>query len=958
MPFPTSLTAPQYTDLRNVRYNVSQFVAICPNTIVFQALVNQATFAPSFAQVLFDNVTVGAYTDIKQGMTVYIGTTDLQEATFVGRVRLVPTSTVLYINETSAALADNMTITVIDDRRLWDRAQRVDVATKVRFKDWSLTYQQIAPTIYNLQSSYVLVTTGVSASIALAPLAKTHVPSATISTWAWDVDDGTITVGNSSTQDITVSFPTGHRWVRLTVTDSGGRTNFIDVDLFCGDPRTASWSLQNAKDVDIRSDGTGYNATFTAWANVANVLDNTRVTIFNVERYSTSTTPIVANIDCVGYLRSESNNTSGDAIIAQRKEVSFTVEGFGAQLANLQLPGISALDKASPAIWGEINDPTPPRFVAYALIYHTTLTNLCSVQFGVNDDNYVFLDLSAEGTGALDSVNACYEQINGRANIAASGEFLFTRNANYLSASERNALTTVADVETQDILAFTIDREYGYTVGQILAGFGGYNTTSRVVRAYSAKAPAEASLGAQEGQQLNSQILIANQTDLQNRTEAGQRGGDHLAYINTKPRLEITFRDGWWWVTPANNQWYSFDVAITDNLRDLVYTDSIRWLCVGVNYRTDNKTGRRTVTASFELETQGRSSQVLVSLIPSVAVLDLPVMPVMPDYPFFPPNPNINAFDDNGFDFPINGDDLSNLQPFPTPAFPPVGQSGCRTISFSAQKTTNTGSGFTLQNTELYTITIKGDTEVSGDSWYIEYDFTAGQQGWAIVKNVAGDDTAVYTGGIGFTRVFDVAGQGRSETRAYLDIGNFTVTTVQVDYNTSAGADNLAVRYQTAAEVGSSEGNTAQNAFSGTAASGDNTLEVNLTFATQGRIRVDLNQEGADVTLTFRRARLFGVGTPPTGATVFAAQRADAFYYNYQNNDGEALLLPGGSGVLQDNFNISVPQPYNPNHEYTYEHTGVGLPIAFRFVGLSGETPSNTPFFVTICGAGAGSVTT
>jgi hypothetical protein len=58
---------------------------------------------------------------------------------------------------------------------------------------------------------------------------------ATITTYAWDVEDGTITVGTSSSPSITATFPLGFRYVHLTVTDSNGKTHTTHVPVLVYD---------------------------------------------------------------------------------------------------------------------------------------------------------------------------------------------------------------------------------------------------------------------------------------------------------------------------------------------------------------------------------------------------------------------------------------------------------------------------------------------------------------------------------------------------------------------------------------------------------------------------------------------------------------------------------------------------------------------------------------------------
>lgn len=49
---------------------------------------------------------------------------------------------------------------------------------------------------------------------------------------AWDVKDGTITVGTAASERITATFPPGFRWVDLTVTDSNGATHTKHIPVF------------------------------------------------------------------------------------------------------------------------------------------------------------------------------------------------------------------------------------------------------------------------------------------------------------------------------------------------------------------------------------------------------------------------------------------------------------------------------------------------------------------------------------------------------------------------------------------------------------------------------------------------------------------------------------------------------------------------------------------------------
>jgi hypothetical protein len=136
-------TAPEKALVRTKAQWSRLFLAGLENPpIVFQALINVA-FVPAdmdmLAAVAYDGVHYGAYTDIIPGMTVWFGTDwglyDLGQ----GRVRKTPTSSVLYIGETSELnLTNNMYITVVDEFLLWQR--HVKFVDETPFMDYDIGY--------------------------------------------------------------------------------------------------------------------------------------------------------------------------------------------------------------------------------------------------------------------------------------------------------------------------------------------------------------------------------------------------------------------------------------------------------------------------------------------------------------------------------------------------------------------------------------------------------------------------------------------------------------------------------------------------------------------------------------------------------------------------------------------------------------------------------------------------
>ena len=81
-----ALTNDQYAYWESLPQDFPMYLYIHSPATVFAAQVNQTVFSYPLMQIAFDNVTTGSYTDIKEGMTVLIGTSAGLDN--LGRVRV------------------------------------------------------------------------------------------------------------------------------------------------------------------------------------------------------------------------------------------------------------------------------------------------------------------------------------------------------------------------------------------------------------------------------------------------------------------------------------------------------------------------------------------------------------------------------------------------------------------------------------------------------------------------------------------------------------------------------------------------------------------------------------------------------------------------------------------------------------------------------------------------------
>lgn len=654
MPFSSALTSDQLEALRgtasvNPAYAASEYAIFCPNTVVFKALVNGAPTGTSYAQLTFDTVTTGAYTDIVVGQTVLVGSdSDIRNATFVGRVRKAPTSSILYVNETSASLLDNANIWVINDFRVWDRLARQSGSTQ--FKDYDLTFTTPAPLIYGLQSAYAGiadVTTDVL-TLSFAPNALPITSGATINgaTWVWTVPSGmAITVGNSTTQNITAEFDAGFAsWVSVQVNDSNGKTGVFHF--FVG---VVASDLSNVINLNIvpggiQGDENGWTAGVEAFAGIDTMLDNTLVVLFDVERYNGAETNILSNVKLVGRIRKESNSTASDPTYSQLKNATLDIEGTLAQFGRIEHLPFTLLNKASPTKFDEITNLTLWRAVAYTLQWHSTYLTLHSLTFDSTDTTFLYLGIPTQGGNILSVVQDIATSNNATIESAPQGETRVYRNGVYLSGAQRAALVTVADFGTQDYINIeSLDVTEVDSTGKIQGSGGFYNSVSGKVTPLLSLAPGVAQ-GIGEGiTSFTRQVLAANVSQATAQAELNTRTGHEFAAKRDEGTyLTVTMPPGYNFLVPSRSQWYTWTLAATDTTGGRAFTDDDRWQLFSVSYQHDNAAGTKSpIQATFKLETSGTPGQTVVYPPQTQIAPIIPVVVTAPPFPTFPPPPSI-----------------------------------------------------------------------------------------------------------------------------------------------------------------------------------------------------------------------------------------------------------------------------------------------------------------------------
>jgi hypothetical protein len=795
MPFPSAaLSAGNLVKLRgdantNPRWYGNQFVSLCPNDNVLVCQVNGTPSGASFAQFNYDNVTSGSYASVRQDMTILISHTNDRRAAFVAlRAWAVPTSSIIYINETSAPITDNDYVYIISDYRLWDKLPRE--VSGVQYKDYSVSFRQLLPVIRGLQSAYagwcnasdvLRLTLDASASYAATS-------GATISTYSWEVPAGTTYIsGSSSTSSITIDIPhsTG-AWIHLTVTDSGSRVSirhiFVHPASTTYPPATGFTGAQIDGDWE-----SGWNASIEGFAGVSDILDHTFCVLWTQEWYNDTEGAIVNGVDFVGRFRQESIETRVDETYSAVQNVRYQIEGPAAQLARITAPRLALTLAASPDTWDEITNLTIWRAIVHVL-EHSTFLNLHDLAFHSVDNTFLYLALGVQGGDLFRCVNDLAESINAYLEFAPQGEARVMRSAWHLSAADRNALVTYANWTTQDALDFVLNTDPVITVGKVPSSGGYYDSTAGIETPLLALAPGVAQDIGTEEPQLTRQILAATSSQSTAQSELNTRAGHELKFRREANTLTIPHPDGYHLLIPSRAIWYTWTIAATDNARGIAYTTATRWLIqrIGITHNNDN--GTRDVSATYVQETSGAAGQTIQYPSTTEITPAVPEIPPFDAYLAFPELPQL-WYEDS----PAVTDIAPSLDSGQIP------KDGSAVIAVGGTQAVLTKEFLKTASPPFRDVTPESGASAASP-WSQVYDFTIDDGGWTPYSDTGftPNTRGTHAAGTGWQSV-ELSSTGNplppdnraSECDIALDFDATTVTDIAVTYDLTQGTWNL-----------------------------------------------------------------------------------------------------------------------------------------------------------------------
>lgn len=423
--------------------------------VVFAAQVNAPTpYTYPIGAIAYNSVTTGAYTAIKPGMTIILGTTAGADNLGRQRVRAVASPTLIPIGRSSFGAFDgelmandNAYITIWDERKVWAKVPYID-PDGVSYKDgalaveWRTTEPPPVAVMGRGFAGTVDATTGVMAVLFNGQASYAVADGATIVSYLWDVDDGTIIAGVASDDFMTATFPPGFRHVALTVTDSNGHSHTTERPVFADDADSRqSFDAFQIASHRITEQGQTLSVEILADMPRATYPDGTLAMIWEYEATGTAERD---HMLIIGWLDTETNSM-GAGRNGLTRDTSLTILDVAARLD--MLPGfpqsiaddLSRDEEKIPAItWAYMTTPNLLKYIHYLMHWHSTALEVADFVMPDDADEYPFASLKSDG-------DSLWNQVDRRARAFVPDRVLTCDRAGRIAIVPDPMLAEVAD---------------------------------------------------------------------------------------------------------------------------------------------------------------------------------------------------------------------------------------------------------------------------------------------------------------------------------------------------------------------------------------------------------------------------------------------------------------------------------------------------------------------------------
>lgn len=373
-----ALTSPELALLRSSTQFSKLYLAVHKPNVIYTALLNGIpTSNDQVYQVTFDG-GAGTLSDVKAGMTLYVGTNAGAYDLGMCRIRKSPIAGTFYIGLTSEIVwADNCYLTVVDDFDLWAKHATISDSTLSMDVDVTYSDQHTAFNPVPIMGAHAVVWLDEATVDVNFDASDSWVFDSTILGYSWSAP------GSSASSDMSTSTPTitynaaGIYRVYCTVTAANGKTTtgVRHVFVYDRDENGPSTVFQLAQCVgDYDTGGWMFDLEMQAEASLSEIHDRALVVLFAEDWYGSTKQSIGPienreNIVCVGRVMGESIRWDREA-----GRVHFTVQGAHHWLGKIKaFPVEMYFATDTPDSWSVMPSMTVDRALWHILYWHSTV---------------------------------------------------------------------------------------------------------------------------------------------------------------------------------------------------------------------------------------------------------------------------------------------------------------------------------------------------------------------------------------------------------------------------------------------------------------------------------------------------------------------------------------------------------------------------------------------------------
>lgn len=555
-----SQAPPLTTDERNALKGPStliRYLSPVPDNVIATARVNMISFSYPLVALTVDNTSAG-WADVREGMTVYVGTTPGGSERGIYRVRQAGNSTTLYLQEMgaqdagllavdirSSSFANDDYITVVERYDLWSVLPRIvgTTGTVTIYEDYDDTVGTRNTTPENRVMVYVnnrpnhlftlIQTDTLNVEIYIRP-ERWPTSSGSSLTHSWVYPDAFTSVSGDTGNILTATVPPGNYTVRYTQHDSiGGDTERIIIINIHHPTLNPPVLISNMPKSDTR-DRTGRRMSFDLYdARLALIPSGGMIGYFEVCRWNGVDVP-TASTQFVGWVVREEHLAENGL-----REASLDIVGPSVLMGMIGSTSQVIQTSASPTTWQQaVPALMSAAFMAWYMLRRRMANVLRLFNFTVYSSDPVGQRLPEwvidKGTVLQQMQALASDRGNFGANSA--GELFFMRQPNLVAYADRDSTVVQRDsLDASLYSSISMQVQKYRQVRQIRGEAFSWDGAAALPTPYFSDAPKVMGQGSSDAK-LPSQVV----TD---QAELNQLTGDREAQSNNPyPQIDVTIK--------------------------------------------------------------------------------------------------------------------------------------------------------------------------------------------------------------------------------------------------------------------------------------------------------------------------------------------------------------------------------------------------------------------------------